>query len=178
MQLQRGGHCPALTGTSHLRVMGKTPNQFRHGGEKDSILTTLYSIMTTGQISSSHNSTLFSSDMARNVFCLLISGLREVKELHMSDRILLGKKISNNLIITVTWSTKKKVLFNIKILLPHWFFFWATSFLIELLVQKIIYKTMRFLSTNRFHSQTGASMKAWNNTRANRYNCISMDTDF
>lgn len=52
----------------------------------------LYSIMTTGQISSSHNSTQFSSDMARNVFCLLISGLREVKELHISNRILLGKK--------------------------------------------------------------------------------------
>lgn len=88
----KGRSLPSTDWDQSAQDDGENTKPVQAQGSKRLHFNNLYSIMTTGQISSSHNSTHFSSDRARNVFCLLISGLREVKELHISNTILLRKK--------------------------------------------------------------------------------------
>lgn len=99
---QRGGHCPELTGTSHSRVMGKTPNQFRHRGAKGPILTTCIQLWQQVRFPphiTQHTSALIWPGM---YFVYWFQGSDKSKNFTSQIGFCQEKKTSNNLIITVT----------------------------------------------------------------------------
>lgn len=74
----------------------------------------VYSIMTIGQIRSYHNSTCFSSNISRNVFCLLISVLRKVKKKKKKTIV----HLKNPIVQLPHTPEVQKLLFNVRMLLP------------------------------------------------------------